>query len=374
MSEARPLPVRQLPARATRRARARLAPLAALALALASACSSTPDEPKRDPQKEFELYKTTAVFHYANKEYARAHAQAQKALEIEPHDQKLLLMKAWIRLQAGTTQDYLAAEKQFRALLSEGGYEAQLGLAATLERLGTVYRESADALEQSASGAQPQSDGTLSAARAPDKKQRARIEELRAKRESAWRESVAIYARMLQERPADLAALNGSQRTLGLLGEFAASLQHTDRLVEAAQAERSFWQGQLQREVLTADEETSFRKRVDDSRALEVGTRLYAASALRALGRMQECVDQLARVIELEPSLPEAYSRRAQGLHALGRHEEALADLDVYLRLTPRPYEDPDVRAAYELRSQCAAALAHGASAASSPSSASAVR
>jgi len=363
-------------ARAPRRAPARLAPLAALALALAGACSSTPDEPKRDPQKEFELYKTTAVFHYANKEYARAHSQAQKALELQPRDQKLLLMKAWIRLQAGTTQDYLAAEKQFRGLLAEGGYEAQLGLAATLERLGTVYRESADALEQQASGAQLQSDGTLSPPRTPDKKQRARIEELRAQRDSAWRESVAMYARILEERPADLAALNGSQRTLGLLGEFAASLQHTDRLIEAALAERGFWQQQLQREVLTADEEASFRKRVDESRALEVGTRLYAASALRALGRTQECIDHLTRVIELEPGMPEAYSRRAQGLHALGQHEQALADLDVYLRLTPRPYEDPDVRAAYELRSQCAAALARGAAAAtSSPSSnASAVR
>lgn len=360
--------------RAPRRLPARFSCFGALALALVSACSSTSEETKRDPKKEFELYKTTAVFHYANKEYARAHAQAQKALEIEPHDQKLLLMKAWIRLQAGTTQDYLAAEKQFRALLDEGGYEAQLGLAATLERLGTVYRESADALERQASGGQPQADGTLARVREPDKKQLARIAELRAQRDAAWRESVKIYARMLEARPADLAALNGSQRTLGLLGEFAASLEHTGRLIDAAQAERDFWQEQLQREVLTADEEENFRKRVDESRALEVGTRLYAASALRALDRMQDCVDQLARVIELDPSLPEAYSRRAQGLHALGRHAEALADLDVYLRLTPRPYEDPDVRAAYELRSQCAAALARGAAAASAADNASALR
>jgi len=59
-------------------------------------------------------------------------------------------------------------------------------------------------------------------------------------------------------------------------------------------------------------------------------------------------------VIRLRPDLPEAFSRRAESRMVLAQYELAQADIDTFLRLsTGRSSNDPDIKRAYQLHSEC---------------------
>jgi tetratricopeptide (TPR) repeat protein len=91
---------------------------------------------------------------------------------------------------------------------------------------------------------------------------------------------------------------------------------------------------------------------------LWAATRLQMATVLLHAGRSQEAEAELDAVIARAPGRYELYGRRAQLRSERGDFAGALSDVDEYLRLTPDPYDHPDTRRAYELRSRCEAALA----------------
>ncbi len=63
-----------------------------------------------------------------------------------------------------------------------------------------------------------------------------------------------------------------------------------------------------------------------------------------ALARPGLAADDFSRILAAEPDLERARYRRAQALIRLGRHREALADLDILIPKDPTDY------ALYELR------------------------
>jgi tetratricopeptide (TPR) repeat protein len=330
---------------ATRSTRLLSSRLLALTAALLAACQSGP-ETKIDPEKQFEVYKQTSAYHYADGQYDRAEAQALKALELHPDDTKMRYMVAWCRLRREKRGDLLAAEAQFRELYEEDPlYEAQLGLANTLDRLGKLRQEAAEAIRSG----QREAGGGAEPGR--------RVDELEAEARDDWNEAYALYEHILEARPDDRSALNGMQRVAGLLGNYEASVSASERLLAALESERTFWNQQLQRDDLSDGEEQRLRSRANETRDLEVATRFFASSALRRLGRTADAVRQLDAIAALDPELPEVYSRRADLLHALGRNPEAILDIDRYLKRSPHPYEHPDIKRAYELRTRCEAAL-----------------
>lgn len=318
--------------------------LATCAVFALVACQSGP-ETKIDPVKQFELYSETAFFHFANDDFQHAREQATKALALEPENVRMRVLQAQCRLYLGSPAELAAAEKEFEALLEDGGRDARFGLAAVQERLGTLYQKAS--LSMGAGELDPPA-GTSPEARAADYGARA---------EAYLAKATVGYASLLAERPNDRLLLGGLVRVHALSGDPAASHAHSVRLLAELDIERQSWSRQLERVDLSQVEEDRFRKNLAEAEDLTVENLLLAADSQRRLGDLRGGLASLEQVVRLRPARPEAYARRAQLHHELGENGAALEDLDLFLRLSERPFEHPDIQQAFDLRAACQAAL-----------------
>jgi tetratricopeptide (TPR) repeat protein len=319
-----------------------LAALAALLLAGLAACSSGPS---REQKKQLvSLHTEMALGYYQLGDLQRAEGQALKGLELAPGNDMLELVLAWTLQRRGSTNDVLRAEAIFRKLEQSGDYRATVGLGEALEQKGKAYDEAARRIR---SGEQETS--------APDPAKRA--DELEADAHKAWDESVGRYEKTLEQHPGDRDALNGLQRVLALLGRYPESLARSQELVDQITSEVDFWQQRLERPEITAQDELRLRDLVQKARELQLASYLQQALVLRVLGRQEEELERLTAALELDPTRPDVYGRRAQVLKELGRYQDAIQDIDEFLKLTPEPFDHPDTRQAYELRAACQAEI-----------------
>jgi len=325
--------------------------LLALSLPLTGGClgihTFTSKEGPTDEQL-LELYTTTATYLYEDDSLVRAQDQAVKALEIDPENLAMRRMIGWIRLRMGTNEDLLIAQKFFRDLRDEGdGNNATtLGLATTLERLGVAYEQAArgfrDGTREPENGQDPQTEAT----------------DLENRSRDLWNEAIELYLVTLTHGEGSTNAMNGLQRVYALIGEYEESLSWTMQLLERSTAERAAWERMLTQAELTEDEDRLFRTNVRIATRLQIDTHVFASTLLNRLQRYDQALEHLDQVIEAVPLLPQAYSLRAQIYIAQGDYEAAIPDLDQYLRLSEEPFEHPDVRRAFDLRTECEQQLA----------------
>jgi tetratricopeptide (TPR) repeat protein len=313
----------------------------ALLLASGSFASCNSNKPKApDPEKMLELHREQALGYYDQNALLQAEDQIRKGLEIAPNDEQLKLMLGWCRQRRGTREDLEIAERVFRDLAPKKDYRALLGLAEALERKGVLYTESASKIESGERETE-----------AVDPIQRAQT--LRLDAVKFWNEAVTHYQAVLEGKPSEGQAMNGLQRTFALLGREEDSLGWATKLLTQSQAETAFWEAQLKRTDLRADEEARIRTRLAGSHELTIATHFAASTLLMKLGRKSEAVEHLDQVVLWSPNLADAYSRRAQVLYELGRFDEARANLDEFLRLSNLDFDHPDIQRAYQLRAEC---------------------
>jgi tetratricopeptide (TPR) repeat protein len=305
---------------------------------------------KEGPTDEqlLELYTTTATYLYEDDSLVRAQDQAVKALEIEPDNLAMRRMIGWIRLRMGTNEDLLMAEDFFRTLRDEGdeNHATTLGLATTLERLGVAYEQTSRLI---ANGERPPAEGEDAEVEASD---------LANLAQDLWNEAIELYDETLTNGEGSTNAMNGLQRVYALTSEYEKSLTWSEQLLERSGAEREAWERMLTHAELTEAEETLFRENVRIATRLQIDTHVFASTILYRLERYDEALEHLDFVIEAVPLLPQSYSLRAQVYIAQGNLEEAILDLDHYLRLSDEPFEHPDVRRAFTLRTECEQQLA----------------
>ncbi len=316
------------------------APVLVAALILASGGCAT-EEAERE-QNLLEIYTNTAESYYQLGDHDRAIAQSIKALEIEPDDLKLKLILGWSLQRRGKTEDVLHAEQIFRSIVDEDDFRAPLGLATSLERQGVAYAEAAEAVE-----------GGHRITDAPDPKQRAA--ELRARGLEIWAESATWYEKTLAMQKSNLDALNGLQRVEALLGKRESSLARSAQLMEALQADRSFWESQLKKVQVGEREEKEMRRTVAQLMDLEVATRLHAAQMEYELGRKDRAMSQLDTAIELNPDRADLHGMRAIVQQELGNYDRAIADAERFIALSPQGADGPDVKRAFDLIGACEA-------------------
>lgn len=313
-----------------------------LAAALAaSACKHTYQK-KVEPTKEqrFDLYSTTATYLYEDGDLDKAQEQAVKALEADPKSRAMRRMVGWIRLRKNGNEDLILAERFFRDLMKEGddNENTRLGLAITCERLGKAYDDVARAL---AAGEREPEAGV-------DRERSAR--ELSAKARAYWQESMRVCDGLLADGEGNTNAMNALQRVHALVGDYAASLDWSARLLARTDAELTTWRRLLREENLSSSEEQLYRKNERAAKDLQTDTHLFAATLLFRLQRYDEALGHLDALVADTPDLAQAYSLRGQMRARVGQYEGAIADLDRYLALSTSPFEHPDVQKAFALR------------------------
>ncbi len=301
-----------------------------------------------DEDELLELYVTTATYLYDDGSFLRAQEQAVKALELDPGNVPMSRMAGWIKLRLGKTEDVLVARNLFRKLVREGDDNegTLIGLATATERLGTGYDRAAREVLAGDRHPEPGLDAAQSA------------EKHREEAQSLWKEAVALYESTLVDGEGSTAAMNGLQRTYALMGDFENSLVWTDRLIVRSTDELEVWRRMLTGSDLSQREESLYRENERVARELQVQTHLFASTLLHDLGRLEEAIQHLDWVAEADAQLPQVYSRRAQLLAKTGSYQPAIGDLDRFLALSDAPFEDPSIKQAFALRSECESALA----------------
>jgi Tfp pilus assembly protein PilF len=320
--------------------------LAVLILAVAAGCASSgPKQKTLSPKQQVEFYRDNALGYYNLGELERAQDQVQRGLQVNKKDLTLNLILGWVLQRKGHADDIYAAERVFRSLLHHDDYRVYLGLAAALERKALLNSEASREIY---------SGDRYTEARDPEK-QAAKLEEIAVK---CWEESITHYEQTLELQPDDREAMNGMLRVTALLGFSEESLQWAERLLEELAISKKFARKQLEPIDITARTEEQYRGMLRDLTDLEIKTRLHASTVLRSLDRLQEATDHLTKIIEADPSLAEAYSRRAQLLYELGQYEACKWSVERFLNLSTADFQHPDIRAALTLESKCNMALA----------------
>ena len=321
----------------------------ALGLTLLAGCRHTyQKQVEPSDEQQLELYTTTATYLYEDDDLERAQEQAVKALEIEPDHLAMRRMIGWIRLRLSTNEDLIIADRFFRDLREDGDESeaTELGLAITCERLGKAYDDVARALEK----------GEREPLEGKDREEEAR--ELAAKARKLWKEGIGLLEESLASGEGSTNAMNALQRLYALSGRYEESLAWSARLLERSSAELASWRQMLTASDLTDREDELFRSNEKAAIQLQTDTHLFAAAVLNRTGRIEEAIAHLDLVVVENPGLPQAYSLRAQLEARAGRYPDALRDIDRYLALSDLPFESPEVRRAFELRSECEAKLA----------------
>lgn len=316
--------------------------VAALALGSALLATGCATEEAEREKSLLEIYTNTAESYYQLRDHDRAIAQSMKALEIEPDNLKLQMILGWSLVRRGKTVDVLQAERIFRKISDEDDFRAPLGLATALERQGVAYAEAAEAVE---SGKRI----TDSA----DPKQRGA--ELRALGLERWNEASTWFEKTLALQKSDLDALNGLVRIDALLGRRESSLARSAQLTESLVTDRAFWEERLKKAQVGEREEREIRRTVGQILDIEVATRMHAARMEYELGRKDRAMVQLDTGIQLNPERADLHGLRAIVQRDLGNYDQAIADAERFIALSPQSFEGDDVKRAFDLIGACEA-------------------
>ncbi|MCP3917083.1 MAG: hypothetical protein GY711_16165 [bacterium] len=322
--------------------------LTTLALcALSFACSSN-GPPELTDEQRLGLYLENAFRYYEMNDLDRAADQALRALEIEPRNERFLLILGKVFQRRGSTDDILKAEQIFRGHPNQDDYRIRLGLGEALERKGLLMDEASRQIE---------SGERYTDAADPDERAR----ELAEGATSAWKESYDAYEDSLELHSGGLDATNGLLRVCALLGRDEESIEWGGALIETLHGLNRLYRNQLQEVDISAVDEANWRSAILANEELEVKTRLHIASLHRRLSRDREAIAELDHIIALNPELAAAHARRAQINFALGEYSAAKNSLERFLELeADKPFDDPEVRRAYDLLNKIEIALGHG--------------
>ncbi|MEZ6017004.1 MAG: hypothetical protein R3F49_17935 [Planctomycetota bacterium] len=333
-------------ARAPRAPRAPRSSLVRVAAALtcvllAAACSSDGNG-KREMTKEEQLglYFENALWYLQMGDLDRAQFQAEKALEIDPKNDRFELIYARTNVMRGTTASISLALQIFEARPDLEDYRWQMTYGAALERKGVLFDEAAR--------------GVRTGERATTASNRdARAKELQEDALELWREARARFERSNELFTGQTETLNGLVRTSALLGDFQASIDWSTALVENIRESQFLSRSQLEAPDISADREAQLRESLRKNRDFEVQVRLHKATLLRRIGKPADAVRELDEVIALEPDIAQTHSLRGQLLMQTGEYVKARAALQRFLDLTDLPFDHPDVRKAFDLQDEC---------------------
>ncbi len=317
-----------------------------LALALFASCFSNGDEPKELTDKEkLGLYYERALRYYEMRELDRCQDQAQKGLEIDENNERLLLVLGRCYQTRGTLTDVLFAEQIFRDHPAQDDYRVAQCLAGSLERKGSFFDEAAIAVasgDRFTEAADPQ----------------ARALELEADAKAAWQESYETYQEALKLYSGSFETLNGLMRTSVYLGHFDESFEWSTKFLGSLTESNSLFNKQLKEHELRGVSTVQTEKTLLDNMDMEIQIRLHRSELYFRKDDIPNALVELNEILALDETVSEVYARRGQLLHGLGEYQRSTDALEHYLSLSTEKFEHPNVRQAFDLLEKNKAALA----------------
>ena len=307
------------------------------ALTLCLGCSSNKQK-ELTKEELLGVYIENALRYFEMRELERCEHQCLQALNIDPENERFLLLLGNVYLRRGMTEDILKALKVFELHPNKGDYRIHLGLGEAHERLAILEEEASEAI----------ASGDRYTERDPEE----RAAELALSSVEHLTIANAAFLEAEQIHQGELNAVNGLIRTHALLGEDEKSINWSEVLIDVLLTSSKL------RRVELEDVGKELMRAIRSNTGMVIKTHFHVASLYGRMGRTQEAADELGKIISLDPQVSEAYSRRAQLFFKLGQHLKAKESVEKFINLeAARPFEDPDIRAAYDLMARCDAAL-----------------
>ncbi len=317
--------------------------LAALPLSFACQSSGPPDLTK---EQKLGIYYENALRYFELRDLERTEHQCVRALQLDPSNERFLLILGNVHLRRGRTEDIANALVIFEEHPTQSDYRVHLGKGEAHERLAVLELEAA---EQIASGER------YTEATSPEE----RADQLRASSNEHIELAIADFHRAEDIHDGELNAINGLIRTYALLGKDELSIDWSERLIDVLETSSRVRRVEMDDVEILASREAELMRAIRRNSEMVIKARFHVASLQRRLGRLQEATDELGRIISLDPELSAAYSRRAQLFLELGQYLKAKESVERYIQLeATRPFDHPEIREAYELLGRCQAALA----------------
>ncbi len=312
---------------------------------LLPACRSNDQEGELSDEENLSLYYERALRYYEMRELDRCQDQVQKGLQIDPKNERLLLMLGRCHQTRGTLQDVLAAEQIFRKHPAKKDFRVRVCLGGTLERKGTYYYRAADGVESGEKLTE-----------APDPV--ARAAELREEARKAWEESYGEYEVALQLFPGGFEALNGLMRTSVLLERYDQSFEWSTHFLQAISESNQVFRKRLREQQITGDATVDTELTLLNNADLEVQVRLHRAELLHQKDEDRASLSELDTALAIDDELPEIFALRGQLLRELGEYQRSNDSLERYLSLSNEPFDHPNIRKAFDWIEKNKAALA----------------
>lgn len=331
--------------------RALLVLVALLASVIGGGCAST-DE---DETLEVSIYLQNAQGYVDGGRYDEALNQFRRALAVDPGNSKALLGEAFALLYLGQGQGDTAAariqeaDRAFAGLeperYDENSWKVNLGRGMVNARLAELYSNAAEMRNGAAAGGDTIASTERDHARA----------EVARRDAAAEREFTAVLARTDQPLARDnLAALFYLARHHALRATDNAGY---DRALEffrryAVQVERSkaLWRNSIKSDAANAP---LYESRLQGAERQEVALRDLVANIHFKRRDHAASMEELNRILAIEPENSRAYLNRARNEEELGRYGEAADDYRRFLALTDDPPTTSAVITATERMREC---------------------
>ena len=315
----------------------------ALALALA-ACSTLTTEDRQVAS----AYVENAAQYYDAGHYLRAYQQWDKALGIDPDEERAQLGQAMAlyQLSREDSKEGLArlteAERRLQVLrdaeLGDQSWKVELAFALVQERWAELYERAIRVHELRVSQGQKVDPAKLTEAQ----------EALPGRIAAAEKSLRRVLGDSRTEPNFQMTAWLGMARMTSLRGAYVESLAWCRKYETQVVQSREFWEKQGD----------TYATRLFGARLQEAELRDVLANTLFKLERFDEAEKELDRLIAIQPQRANAYLNRGRLREAHNSWDLARSDYGKFLELTDLPENDPVVLEAGKRRILCEERLA----------------
>lgn len=296
-------------------------------------------EKAKDAVARTDYYESAALTYYDGGKYEAAAQMWTKVLGERPGDQKASWGLAKSLQMIGTPENLRQAEAILVKIvdldwshpeLGDRRHEVQGTLAMTYQDLADFYDRDVRRLEERMS--------RDSEAETPETRQQ--VQTQIAMRNELLTKAIPLWEAGLAKRDDNPYALAGLGKAYLMLGQDEQGIEYSRRYVQVARASQLGWRKKMKQwedEVgkgVTTEQREFFVTKIQEARQKELKVHLMLGTVHMRREEFQLALDEFNAVLEIDPATPAALVERGQAEAKLGRYQEAVADIEAYLKLT----------------------------------------
>ena len=159
-------------------------------------------------------------------------------------------------------------------------------------------------------------------------------------RDNLLHKSAPLWRDVLEASPDNPYALAGLSKAYLLTNNEQAGIHYADRYIDLSRKSQQQWRDrlreweQLRRGEVSPEQRAFYLEKIHGARQKEIGMLMLLGSVHMRREEFLRAVDRYDAVLALDPAHVAALVERAQAYAALSRYDQAVKDLEQYLKLT----------------------------------------